>query len=35
VGPMALVYASGLGMLTAALLHGARFWLVSRRLRRA
>ncbi len=33
VGPMALVYASGLGMLTAATLHGARFWLVSRRLR--
>ncbi len=35
MGPMALVYASGLGMLTAALLHGARFWLVSRRLRRS
>ncbi len=35
VGPMALVYASGLGMLTAALLHGARFWIVSRRLRPA
>lgn len=33
-GPMALVYASGLGMLTAATLHGARFWIVSRRLRR-
>ena len=34
VGPMALVYASGLGMLTAAVLHGGRFWIVSRRLRR-
>ncbi len=33
VGPMALVYASGLGMLTAPTLHGARFWIVSRRLR--
>ncbi len=35
VGPMALVYASGLGMLTASLLHGARFWIVSRRLQRS
>ena len=35
VGSMALVYASGLGMLTAALLHGARFWIVSRRLQRS
>ncbi|MCK8457798.1 MATE family efflux transporter [Sphingomonas faeni] len=35
VGPMALVYASGLGMLTAAVLHGGRFWIVRRRLRRA
>ncbi|WP_380784675.1 MATE family efflux transporter [Sphingomonas sp. R86521] len=34
-GPMALVWASGLGMLTAAILHGARFWQVARRLRRA
>ena len=34
IGPMALVYASGLGMLTAALLHGARFWIVSQRLHR-
>ncbi|BCA63241.1 multidrug transporter MATE [Sphingomonas sp. HMP9] len=33
LGPMALVYASGLGMVTAALLHGVRFWIVSRRLR--
>jgi MATE family multidrug resistance protein len=32
VGPMALVYASGLGMVTAALLHAARFWIVGRRL---
>ncbi len=32
VGPMALVYASGLGMVTAALLHAARFWIVRRRL---
>ena len=35
VGPIALVYASGLGMLTAATLHGGRFWIVRRRLRRA
>jgi len=34
-GPIALVWASGLGMLTAAVLHGARFWQVARRLRRA
>lgn len=34
-GPMALVWASGLGMLAAAMLHGARFWQVARRLRRA
>ncbi|MCP3734091.1 MATE family efflux transporter [Sphingomonas sp. RP10(2022)] len=33
VGPMALVWASGLGMLAAALLHGARFAQVSWRLR--
>lgn len=33
-GPMALVWASGLGMLTAAMLHGARFWQVALRLRR-
>ncbi len=33
-GPMALVWASGLGMLTAAILHGARFWQVARRLQR-
>jgi MATE family multidrug resistance protein len=32
-GPMALVWASGLGMVTAAVLHGARLWFVSRRLR--
>jgi MATE family multidrug resistance protein len=35
VGPIALVYASGLGMLTAATLHGGRFWIVRQRLRRA
>jgi MATE family multidrug resistance protein len=35
VGPIALVYASGLGMLTAATLHGGRFWVVRRRVRRA
>ena len=34
VGPRALVYASGLGMIAAAVLHGVRFWLVSSRLRR-
>ncbi len=33
-GPMALVWASGTGMLAAAILHGARFAQVSRRLRR-
>jgi MATE family multidrug resistance protein len=32
-GPIGLVWASGLGMLTAAILHGARFWQVARRLR--
>ncbi len=34
-GPIALVWASGLGMLTAAVLHGARFWQVALRLHRA
>lgn len=34
-GPMALVWASGLGMVAAALLHGARFWWVSRGFRRS
>jgi MATE family multidrug resistance protein len=34
-GPMALVWASGIGMLTAAVLHGARFWQVARRMQRA
>jgi MATE family multidrug resistance protein len=33
-GPLGLVYASGLGMLAAAILHGGRFALVSARLRR-
>ncbi|MEG3176767.1 MATE family efflux transporter [Sphingomonas sp. RB3P16] len=33
-GPIGLVYASGLGMLAATLLHGGRFALVSVRLRR-
>jgi MATE family multidrug resistance protein len=33
-GPMGLVYASGLGMVAAAALHGARFWMVSAGLRR-
>ncbi|WP_232834144.1 MULTISPECIES: MATE family efflux transporter [unclassified Sphingomonas] len=33
-GPMALVWASGAGMLTAAILHGARFAVISARLRR-
>lgn len=33
VGPMALVWASGLGMMTAVALHGTRFWQVARRLR--
>ncbi len=32
VGPMALVWASGLGMVAAAVLHGARFWWVARKL---
>lgn len=31
-GPMALVWASGLGMMTAAALHGGRLWWVARRL---
>ena len=34
VGPIALVWASGAGMLAAAILHGARFALVSSRLLR-
>ncbi len=34
VGPVALVWASGVGMLAAALLHGGRFAQVSSRLRR-
>ena len=34
VGPLGLVYASGLGMLAAAVLHGARFAQISARLRR-
>ncbi|QNQ08989.1 MATE family efflux transporter [Sphingomonas alpina] len=34
VGPMGLVYASGLGMVAATLLHGARFWMISAALRR-
>ena len=33
VGPLGLVYASGLGMVAAAVLHGARFGLVSLRFR--
>ena len=33
-GPIGLVYASGLGMVAAALLHGGRFAIVSARLRR-
>lgn len=33
-GPLALVYASGIGMVAAAALHGARFARVSARLRR-
>lgn len=33
-GPMALAWASGIGMLAAALLHGARFAILSWRLRR-
>lgn len=33
-GPIGLVYASGIGMVTAAALHGARFVSVSARLRR-
>lgn len=34
MGPMALVWASGAGMVAAALLHGGRFWRISSRLRR-
>jgi MATE family multidrug resistance protein len=34
IGPVALVWASGIGMLAAALLHGGRFALISSRLRR-
>ncbi|RIA44430.1 MATE family multidrug resistance protein [Hephaestia caeni] len=34
VGPMGLVYASGTGMLVAALLNGSRFWRLSRRFHR-
>ena len=34
VGPMALVWASGIGMIVAAVLHGARFWAIGVRLRR-
>ena len=34
VGPMALVWASGIGMVAAAALHGGRFWRISARLRR-
>jgi MATE family multidrug resistance protein len=30
VGPMALVWAVGLGMVTAAVLNGARFWWITR-----
>ncbi len=33
LGPLALVYASGIGMVVAAALHGARLALVSRRFR--
>src|SRR3546814_1535490 len=33
-GPMGLVYASGAGMLVAALLNGSRFWRLSRRFHR-
>lgn len=32
VGPMALVWASGLGMVAAAVLHGGRLWWVVRKL---
>ncbi len=35
VGPVGLVWASGIGMLAAALLHGARFAQVSSQLRRS
>ncbi len=35
VGPIALVWASGAGMVAAALLNGARFVVIDRRLRRA
>jgi len=34
IGPMGLVYASAIGMMTAALLHAGRFAVVSARLRR-
>lgn len=34
LGPIGLVYASGLGMVAAALLHGSRFAWISARLRR-
>ncbi len=34
VGPLGLVYASGIGMVAAAALHGGRFWQISARLRR-
>ncbi len=33
-GPIGLVYASGLGMVAATVLHGMRFWMVSVALRR-
>ena len=33
-GPMGLVYASGSGMVAAALLNGGRLWWTIRRLRR-
>ena len=33
-GPIGLVYASGTGMLIAALLNGGRFWRLSRRFHR-
>jgi len=35
LGPMALVWGSGAGMLAAALLHGGRFGVISLRLRRS
>jgi MATE family multidrug resistance protein len=34
-GAAALAWASGVGMLVAAILHGARFWWIARRLARA